>query len=201
MNSETLGLVCEGSGSSRVETSVLFVCTGNMCRSPAAELILQSLAIPGVHAESAGTEAVVGARVDEAMSGFLEVDGIEASDFRARQFTATMAARHDIIVTASSAHRRVVLREAPSALRRTFTLREIADLTELAEFEGPLEPFTRSSRLASLIRLRASRLPEAVDDVMDPYLLSEVHYRRAYEVVSGAVRGPLARLLASFTTG
>lgn len=201
MNSEALRSLDEGPGSPRLKTGVLFVCTGNICRSPVAELILQSLAIPGVHAESAGTEALVGARVDATMSGFLEGEGIEASDFRARQFTATMVAGHDIIVTATSEHRSVVLREAPSALRHTFTLREIADLVGLAESEGPLEPLTRSSRLASLMRLRASRPPDAVDDVMDPYLLNEVHYRRAYEIVSGAVRGPLARLLASLTGG
>ena len=200
MNSEALGSIGGELGSRRVETSVLFVCTGNICRSPVAALVLRGLAIPGVHTESAGTEAVVGAKIDDSMRDFLEQDGLEASAFRARQFTATMAARHDIIVTAASEHRTVVLREAPSALRRTFTLREIADLTQLAELEGPLDPLAGSSRLASLTRLRASRQEDAVDDVIDPYRRSEVHYREAYDVISGTVRGPIARLLASFTS-
>lgn len=199
MNSEALESVRAGSGSPRVGTSVLFVCTGNMCRSPVAERIVRSLAIPGVHAESAGTQAAVGAKIDDTMREILEGDGIETSDFRARQFTAAMAERHDIIVTGASEHRSVVLREAPNALRRTFTLREIADLTELAELEGPLEPLTRPSRLTSLVRLRASRPPDALDDILDPHLLSEAHYRRVYEVVAGTLRGPVARLLTSFT--
>lgn len=199
MSSGALGSLGEKLDSQYVETDVLFVCTGNICRSPVADLILRSLAIPGVHTQSAGTETVVGAEIDGAMRNLLKGDGIDVAGFRARQFTADLAERSDIILTATSKHRGTVLREAPSALRRTFTVRELADLIELAELEGPLEPLARSSRLASLTRLRVSRQPEALDDVMDPYRLSESHYRRAYEVVSSAVRGPIARLLASFT--
>lgn len=93
--------------------------------------------------------------VHVAIRVFLEGDGIETSDFRARQCTTAMVARSDIIVTAASEHRSVVLRKAPSALRRTFTVCELADLIELAERGRPLE--------------------------------------------SPAIRGPIARLLASIT--
>lgn len=198
MSEEIRGPGSDVSGFQSIETIVLFVCTGNICRSPVAELILQSLAIPGVRAESAGTEAVVDARIDTSMRDYLDSEGIDSSDFRARQLTPTLVARSDITVTASREHRTAVLREVPSALRRTFTLMELAALTELAESEGKLEPLTRSSRIDSLSRLRGTRQPDVSDDVIDPYLLSEAHYRRAYETVSGAVRGPLARLLGSF---
>ncbi|MFT3945115.1 MAG: hypothetical protein QM705_15010 [Ancrocorticia sp.] len=183
---------------SPAETNVLFVCTGNICRSPVGELVLNSLALPGVHARSAGTSALVGEEIDPSMRQMLEQDGIPAQHFRARQLSAAIIQHSDIIVTAAGEHRGVVLREAPGALRRTFTLRELADLTELAEQNGPIEPLERKARLAQLVRLRSLRSPDALNDIEDPYRLSDVHYREAYQTISESVRGPLARLLTSF---
>ncbi len=180
-------------------TSVLMVCTGNICRSPAAELILGSLALPGVHVESAGTSAQVGEKVDDSMRQMLETDGISVQDFRARQLSSAIIQHSDIILTATSAHRSIVLREVPGALRRTFTLRELADLTELAERDGPLEPVKRSLRITQLARLRSVRGRDAFDDIDDPYRLSDPHYLQAYQTISDIVRGPIARLLASFS--
>lgn len=174
------------------------VCTGNICRSPAAELILGSLALPGVHVESAGTSAQVGEKVDDSMRQMLETDGISVQDFRARQLSSAIIQHSDIILTATSAHRSIVLREVPGALRRTFTLRELADLTELAERDGPLEPVKRSLRITQLARLRSVRGRDAFDDIDDPYRLSDPHYLQAYQTISDIVRGPIARLLASF---
>lgn len=179
--------------------NILIVCTGNICRSPAAELILRSFALPGVHVESAGTEAIVGSGIDEPMRRLLDGDGIDAAEFRARQFTAEMVERSDIVLAAAKEHRRTILREVPSALRRTFTLLELADLTELAERDGPLVSLDRASRLTQLARLRGERRPDAVDDVADPYRRSDVHYREAYLAVADVLRGPISRLIASFS--
>ncbi len=175
------------------------VCTGNICRSPAAELVLASLALPNVRAESAGTSALVGEELNAPMRQILENDGIPTQDFRARQLTTTIIQHSDLILTATSAHRSVVLREVPGALRRTFTLREVADLTELAERDGPLEPRERSMQLSLLARLRSARSRDAQDDIDDPYSLSDAHYLQAYQTISDTVRGPIARLLTSFS--
>lgn len=179
-------------------TSVLVVCTGNVCRSPVAERILEGLGLPGVHAASAGTEAAVGSPIDAPLRQLLEEDGISAAGFHARQLTTAMIRDSDLILAATQDHRDAVLREAPGALRRTFTLLEIADLIELAERDGPLGPMDRMSRLSTLASLRGARHAEAHDDIPDPHLRSRAHHLQAYRTIARAARGPIRRLLASF---
>lgn len=176
---------------------VLIVCTGNICRSPAAELVLNALALPGVHVESAGTSALVGEKVDAQMRRVLENDGVPTADFRSRQLTVPTIQNSDLILAATGAHRSIILREVPGALRRTFTLRELADLIELAERDGPLESCGRSVRFSQLIRLRSIRSRDTENNIEDPYRLSDAHYLRAYRIISDAIRGPIARLLTS----
>lgn len=180
-------------------TDVLIVCTGNICRSPVAELILRSLALPGVNVESAGTEAMVGSGIDGPVRHALDNDGIDATGFLARQLSRAMVEHSDLILAATRSHRSTILREVPSALRRTFTLLELADLTQLAERDGPLKPLGRTTRLGQLARLRGMRPPDAIDDIPDPYLRSDAHHREAYQTISEALRGPISRLLASFS--
>lgn len=187
----------EGSAPRARGASVLFVCTGNICRSPAGALVLNSVGICGVESHSAGTEAVVGSDINKPMARLLEGDGIDASEFRAQQLNAALIERSDLIVTATRDHRRAVLREAPGALRRTFTLRELAGLIELTEREGPLDALDLGTRLTQLAGLRGDRHPDSEDDIADPFGLSDESYLRAYQLISKAVRGPIARLLES----
>lgn len=111
---------------------VVFVCTGNICRSPTAERLATAygarLELPGFRASSAGTHAVVAHPVHPDAAFVLERLGGDASDFAARQLTAKIASDADLVLTMTRAHRDAVLELAPSRLRRTFTLREAARL-------------------------------------------------------------------------
>ena len=66
---------------------VLFVCLGNICRSPAAEAVFASIADPGWHIDSAGTSnwhigsAPYGPMIDAAATR-----GYDLTPLRARQF-------------------------------------------------------------------------------------------------------------------
>lgn len=52
--------------SSASQFTILFVCTGNVCRSPLAELLLrQSINTPYIATLSAGTQALVGHQMPE----------------------------------------------------------------------------------------------------------------------------------------
>ncbi|UQX86778.1 hypothetical protein M6D93_10710 [Jatrophihabitans telluris] len=127
---------------------ILFVCTGNLHRSVMAERLLRSRLddrLP-VTVISTGIEAVVGAAVGEHSAVALRELGVDPEGHSARAYVPQLANNADLILTAERAHREQVLRDTPSALRRTFTLEEFARLAETVE---PL-PFAARPRLVEL---------------------------------------------------
>lgn len=115
-----------------VDVHVLFVCTGNVCRSPTAERLARAYAtraaLPDVVVSSAGTRAVIGHPIDAGAAPVLQRLGGDPSDFTARQLTAKIAMRADLVLTMTEAHRDAVLRQAPRQLNKTFLLTEAARL-------------------------------------------------------------------------
>lgn len=173
---------------------VLAVCTGNICRSPAVELVLAGLDLPGVSAESAGTHAVVSHGVHGPMRDLLLADGLDPSAFQARQLTGRQIIGADLVLAATREHRSAVVREVPRALHRTFTVLELAAIVDEVG-EQVLDAGDPVARIAAAARLRATLRRGAEDDVDDPYGHPEEHYRVAYEEITAAVRGGVARLL------
>lgn len=77
---------------------VLFVCLGNICRSPAAEGVFRRMA-PGASTDSAGTGGWhVGEPPYGPMQAAARARGYDLSDLRARQFRATDFDRFDLIL-------------------------------------------------------------------------------------------------------
>lgn len=178
---------------------VLMVCTGNICRSPAAERLLVAELGPAADltVTSAGTRAVVGHGVSRPMVSLLSAAGASADGFTARQVTEEMLRDADLVLTMTRAHRSEVVRMAPSAVRRTFTLRELARLAQ--EVEGDALPAgTPGRRLAALLPLAAARrgrtaTDDTQDDVVDPYGRGGGVYARSFAELRPAV-DTLARL-------
>ncbi len=109
--------------------TVLVVCTGNVCRSPYLERRLrQELAGTGIRVESAGTHAMVGRDMDPGTRALLAALGADTGGFAARDLTPELMAGADLVVTAAREHRAGATRLHPAALRRTITLRDLADL-------------------------------------------------------------------------
>lgn len=149
-------------------SSILVVCTGNICRSPVGEAVLRSQLPQEMMAASAGTHAVVGAPAEPEAQEFLRREvGLEANH-TARQLTRDQADSAHLIITMTSEHRSWVARNAPRAVRRTFTLKELSLLLESLPSESR---FTSLKDLAlESSRFRPRLAGELADlDIADPY--------------------------------
>lgn len=111
---------------------VLFVCTGNICRSPTAERLAAVYAaahqVPDFAVSSAGTRAVIAHPIHHEAERVLAQLGGDGSNFAARQLTPRISAAPDLVLTMTRRHRNSVLELAPNKLSRTFTLLEAARL-------------------------------------------------------------------------
>ena len=81
-------------------TKVLMVCLGNICRSPLAKGILESLVNPEqVEVDSAGTDDYhIGSLTDDRSIEVAKKNGLDITDQRGRQFTADDFKRFDSIL-------------------------------------------------------------------------------------------------------
>lgn len=96
--------------------TVLFVCTGNTCRSPMAEQIFNCfLKKKGLSAQykatSAGVNADKGGTMNELAVAALINLGIKPKKHRCRQFTRSKAAGADIVICMSKSHRDHIIEE------------------------------------------------------------------------------------------
>lgn len=141
---------------------ILFVCTGNICRSPMAERLAAAygaeLDIPDFTASSAGCRAVISHPVHPDAALVLERLGGDPSNFAARQLTSKIASAADLVLTMTKAHRDTVLELAPRQLHKTFTLLEAS---RLAAEHNPHD-------LKELAALRPQLARQGQIDIPDP---------------------------------
>ena len=181
------GIGADGRTAESIVTSVsdfrvLFVCVGNVCRSPLGERMLaKRLEGLGFDVTSAGVAAMVGHPMAPESAVYLEPAGTSADGFQARQLTPAIVDESDLVLTATKAIRSRVLEDSPGALRRTFTVLEFAALLEVI---GPDPDPAVLVRTAAEERSRA-----ALDDydIPDPYGRDEEAHARSAELMAWAV--------------
>lgn len=170
--------------------TILTVCTGNICRSPAVERLL-ARALPEAHVTSAGVRAVVGGPVHPPMAALLTAAGVSPDGFAARQLTADAVADADLILPLTRGHRAAIVELVPAALRRSFTLRELARFA-IAIGPDALPDGTLAERLDALLPLAAAqrgrvRVDPHDDDVVDPYGGGDRLYALSFDQLKPAV--------------
>jgi protein-tyrosine phosphatase len=150
--------------------SVLFVCTGNICRSPTADGVLRRLVKDAgleakVRIDSAGTHDYhVGEPPDERAQHHARRRGYDLSVLRARQVLAGDFEEFDLILAMDRGHLRILQRLAPPEHRHKLRL--------FMEFAVAWD----------------------ADEVPDPYYGGAAGFERVLDMVEDAARGVLEDL-------
>lgn len=115
--------------------STLMVCTANVCRSPAAEILWRAETIRrGVIApvSSAGVQAMPGSPMHDWFIDRVSAESLDGEAHRSRRLTRAMALKHELILVMERRHQRYLLDLAPELAGRVhllgrWTVGEIAD--------------------------------------------------------------------------
>lgn len=155
--------------------SILVMCTAHHCRSPVMDAIwsarVQDRFGSRWQVGSAGTDPRVGLPPHPLAVTALAAAGFASTVVRAARVDADLVRGADLVLTAERRHRAEVARLVPSAVTRTFTLREFARLAGSVELITDRNPVTAGRELVRRAReARADHAPAtaAEDDLIDP---------------------------------
>lgn len=149
--------------------NILVLCTGNICRSPMAEVLLaREIDERGAHAEVLSAGFVTQDRAAEPYAvGAMAERGIDLADHRSRLVTPGLLDRSNLIIGMARRHVREAHTVQRGVLPRTYTLKEL--VRRGAEFgsagrdlEGWLGPIDQERDPADLLG------DDEIDDVADP---------------------------------
>ena len=104
---------------------ILFVCTGNTCRSPMAAAILKNMAKPedNLNIISGGLAAPVGEKASGNAVAVMDEMGIDIRNHTAKNINADVISQADLILTMSKAHKAAI---ESAAKGKVYTLSEFA---------------------------------------------------------------------------
>ncbi len=148
---------------------ILIVCTGNLCRSPMAQVYLQhrfrSLAIPAT-VESAGIMAAEGYPAPPQVQRVVAAMGLDLSTFRSRPLMPGMIRRADWILVMEPWHRSWILSHFPAFKDRVVLLGSFLDGADDALIPDPY------GESLSVYQFVWNLLRHAVDRWLDTWLAS-----------------------------
>ncbi|MFC0471703.1 low molecular weight protein arginine phosphatase [Halalkalibacter kiskunsagensis] len=129
--------------------NVLFVCTGNTCRSPLAEALLRNRAGESIQVKSAGVQAFPNSPASENTISVLAEKGIDANHLSS-PLTEDLLDWADVILTMTTSHKEMIKLFHPHVSEYLFTLKEFVDplahnLDIDDPFGGPIEAYRQTA--------------------------------------------------------
>ena len=154
---------------------VLFVCTGNICRSPIAEGLFRELVHknPDIEVSSAGISAYEGQGPSDHSVEVLHDQGIDITAQRSQALTPEIVDKAAFIVGMTRGHRDVIRSYFPASAEKLFVLREFVSGMDMDSLDIDVpDPIgmgkTDYERTRNLIQEAMSGLLEFVKNTSHP---------------------------------
>jgi len=149
--------------------SILFVCTGNICRSPLAAALWRARVAgePGWRVESAGTWALDGHPASANTLAVLAERGLDAPGHRARTVNGELLSAFNLILVMERGHAEALRAEFPDVAGRVYLLSEmIGREFDIADpYGGPVVEYEATAQeIERIFELGADRMRELARD-------------------------------------